>query len=45
MIPKRRKKSPMINDTPKLENDSKVVNPKMKTKLPLINETQEQADL
>ena len=42
--PKRRKKSPLINDTPKLENDSKVMNPKMKTKPPLINETQEQAD-
>ena len=44
MNPKRRKKSPLINDTPKLENDSKVMNPKMKTKPPLINETQEQAD-
>ena len=31
----------MINETPKLESDSEVVNPKMKTKPLLINETQE----
>ena len=39
--PKRKKKSPLINDTHKLENDSKVVNPKRKAKPLLINETQE----
>ena len=39
--PKRKKKTPLINETPKLESDSKVVNPKRKTKPFLINETQE----
>ena len=39
--PKREKKTPLIKETPKLENDSEVGNPKRKTKLLLINETQE----
>ena len=39
--PKRKKKTPLINETPKLENDSEIVNPKRKTKPLLINETQE----
>ena len=40
-IPKGRKKTPLINDIPKSDSDRKVVNPKRKTKLLLINETQE----
>ena len=39
--PKRKRKTPSINETPKLESDSKVVNPKRKTKPLLVNETQE----
>ena len=39
--PKRNKKPPLINKTPKLESDSEVVSPKRKTKPLLINETQE----
>ena len=39
--PKRKKKPPLINETPKLESDSEGVNPKRKTKPLLINETQE----
>ena len=39
--PKRKKISPLINETPKLESDSEVVNLKRKTKSLLINETQE----
>ena len=39
--PKRKKKTPLINETPKLENDSEVLNPKRKTKPLLINGTQE----
>ena len=41
MTPKRKKKPPLINKTPKLESNSEVVNPKRKTKPFLINETQE----
>ena len=41
MNPKRKKKPPLINETPKLGSDSEVVNPKMKKKPLLINETQE----
>ena len=36
-----KKKPPLNNETPKLESDSEVVNPKRKTKSLLINETQE----
>ena len=39
--PKRKKKSPLIKETPKLESDREVVNPKRKTESLLINETQE----
>ena len=39
--PKRKKKPPWINETPKLGSDSEVVNPKRKAKPILINETQE----
>ena len=39
--PKRKKKPPLINKTPKLKSDSEVVSPKRKTKPLLINETQE----
>ena len=38
---KRKKKPPLINETPKLESDSEVVNPKRKAKPLLISETQE----
>ena len=38
---KRKKKPPLINETPKLESDSEVVNPKRKTKPLFINEKQE----
>ena len=41
MNPKRKKKPPLINKTPKLESDSEVVNPKRKAKPLLVNETQE----
>ena len=41
MNPKRKKKPPLINETPKLESDSEVLNPKRKTKPLFINETQE----
>ena len=39
--PKRKKKPPLIKETPKLESVSEVVNPRRKTKPLLINETQE----
>ena len=38
---KRKKKPPLINETPKLESDSEVVNPMRKAKPLLISETQE----
>ena len=38
---KRKKKPPLINNTPKLESNSEVVNPKRKKKPTLINDTQE----
>ena len=38
---KRKKKPPLINNTPKLESNSEVVNPKRKAKPALINDTQE----
>ena len=38
---KRKKKPPLINNTPKLESNSEVVNPKRKVKPALINDTQE----
>ena len=41
MNPKRKKKPPLINETPELESDSEVVNPKRKAIPLLINETQE----
>ena len=41
MNPKRKKKPPLINETPKLESDSEIVNPKGKPKPLLINDTQE----
>ena len=41
MNPKWKKKPPLINETPKLESDSEVVNHKRKTKPLLTNETQE----
>ena len=41
MNPKRKKKPPLINKTPKLKSDGEVVSPKRKTKPLLINETQE----
>ena len=37
----RKKKPPLINETPKLESDSEVVNPMRKAKPLLISETQE----
>ena len=41
MNPKRKKKPPLIIETPELESDSEDVNPKRKTKPLSINETQE----
>ena len=41
MNPKRKKKPPLINKTPKFESDSEVLNPKRRTKPLLINEAQE----
>ena len=41
MNPKRKRKPPLISKTPKLESNSKVVNPTRKTKPLFLNETQE----
>ena len=38
---KRKKKPPLINETPELESDREVVNPKKKKKPLLMNETRE----